>query len=125
MLASSARLPAAHFLLGWLVTSVPVGLALGWLCGVNNLSRDEGELPVSEPAVIASRSVRQTPDSVPLRVEPEHDDAPCRIKLFLQVIVEVPRSGMWRAQPCPETRPTIQTPNGARACLRHLPAPRE
>ena len=54
------------FLLGWLVASVPVGLVLGWLCGVNNLSRDEGELPLSEPAVVAPRSVRQTPDSVPL-----------------------------------------------------------
>ena len=37
----------ALFALGvWLVASLPIGLLLGRACGLNELSRDEGELPV-------------------------------------------------------------------------------
>jgi hypothetical protein len=54
------------FLLGWLIASVPVGVVLGWLCGVNNLSRDEGELPLSDTAV-GTNSVRRVPKSVAVR----------------------------------------------------------
>ena len=36
------------FMLGaWVILSVPMGLLLGWACGLNQLSSDGGEVPIA------------------------------------------------------------------------------
>ena len=36
------------FVLGaWVLVSVPMGLLLGWACGLNQLSSDGGEVPIA------------------------------------------------------------------------------
>ena len=38
------------FVLGaWVLVSVPMGLLLGWACGLNKLSSDGGEDPAQAP----------------------------------------------------------------------------
>ena len=45
------------FALGlWLVASVPIGLLLGWACGLNKLSRD-AEVPLGEAVAARSRTM--------------------------------------------------------------------